>query len=111
MSATIPSTTRKPAGTQNYSDNSHPATDVGGLNAQVNPNFDESRRTMSASMTSRCGSGRRPRARSWNCIAPRYTPKPGSPLIDTGHGGNGNDIGAVGAGAVNPDDQFGILTP
>jgi hypothetical protein len=41
----------------------------------------------------------------------RYTPKPGSPLIDAGHGGNGNDIGAVGAGVVSPDDQFGILTP
>jgi len=41
----------------------------------------------------------------------RHAPQPGSPLIDNGHGGNGNDIGAVGAGAANPDDQFGILTP
>ena len=41
----------------------------------------------------------------------RYTPTPGSPLIDAGHGGNGNDIGAVGAGTANINDLFGILTP
>jgi hypothetical protein len=41
----------------------------------------------------------------------RYTPKDGSPLIDKGDpsGGAGNDIGAVGAGAPNDDDQFGKL--
>ena len=40
----------------------------------------------------------------------RYTPGPGSPLVDTGDpaGGGGNDIGAVGAGAANADDKFGM---
>jgi hypothetical protein len=39
----------------------------------------------------------------------RYTPKSGSPLIDAGDpaGGEGNDIGAVGAGTPNADDLFG----
>lgn len=39
----------------------------------------------------------------------RYTPTQGSPYIDAGDpaGGAGNDVGAVGAGAVNPLDRFG----
>ena len=41
----------------------------------------------------------------------RYTPKTGSPAIDSGDpaGGSGNDIGAVGGGEVNADDKFGLL--
>ena len=41
----------------------------------------------------------------------RYTPQPGSPVIDAGDpaGGAGNDIGAVGAGQANTADQFGML--
>jgi len=41
----------------------------------------------------------------------RYTPKTGSPAIDVGDpaGGAGNDIGAVGAGAANAMDKFGVL--
>jgi hypothetical protein len=41
-----------------------------------------------------------------------YTPKAGSPLIDSGDPqffGAGNDIGAIGAGADNAADQFGKL--
>lgn len=39
----------------------------------------------------------------------RYQPKPGSPAIDAGDpaGGSGNDVGAVGSGAVNAADRFG----
>jgi hypothetical protein len=39
----------------------------------------------------------------------RYTPTLGSPYIDAGDpaGGAGNDVGAVGAGVVNPLDRFG----
>jgi hypothetical protein len=39
----------------------------------------------------------------------KYTPAPGSPLIDKGDpaGGDGNDIGAVGAGSPNAMDKFG----
>jgi hypothetical protein len=39
----------------------------------------------------------------------RYTPTPGSLYIDSGDpaGGPGNDVGAVGAGVVNPNDRFG----
>jgi len=41
-----------------------------------------------------------------------YTPKVGSPLIDVGDGGNGLDIGAIGAGNAHPDDKFGsVLEP
>jgi hypothetical protein len=40
-----------------------------------------------------------------------YTPKAGSPAIDAGDPayGSGNDIGAVGGGAVNANDKFGQL--
>jgi hypothetical protein len=40
-----------------------------------------------------------------------YTPQPGSPVIDTGDpaGGSGNDIGAIGAGAPNANDKFGLV--
>lgn len=40
-----------------------------------------------------------------------YTPRPGSPLIDAGdpRDGEGNDIGAVGAGIRNPADRFGLV--
>lgn len=42
----------------------------------------------------------------------QYTPAAGSPLIDAGAGGAGNDIGAIGAGAAHPDDKFGkVMTP
>jgi hypothetical protein len=39
----------------------------------------------------------------------RYTPRPGSPVIDAGDpaGGAGNDIGAIGAGMPNAADLFG----
>jgi hypothetical protein len=39
----------------------------------------------------------------------RYTPTLGSAYIDSGDpaGGTGNDVGAIGAGAVNPLDRFG----
>ena len=95
---------------QNYADNSHPASDVGGLNAQVNPNLTNPTNNVGiddVAMWQRTTSTRQ----ILESYRTRYTPKAGSPLIDTGHGGNGNDIGAVGAGAVNVDDQFGILTP
>ena len=41
----------------------------------------------------------------------RYTPMAGSPLIDKGDpaGGDGNDIGAVGAGTPNAADKFGLF--
>jgi hypothetical protein len=41
----------------------------------------------------------------------RYTPKDGSPLIDKGDpaGGDGNDIGAVGAGTPNAADKLGLF--
>jgi hypothetical protein len=38
-----------------------------------------------------------------------YTPATGSPLIDKGHGGAGNDIGAIGAGTTHADDKFGLV--
>jgi hypothetical protein len=40
-----------------------------------------------------------------------YTPRSGSPLIDAGDpgDGDGNDIGAVGAGIPNPADRFGLV--
>jgi hypothetical protein len=97
-------------GPQNYSDNGHPASDVGGLNAQVNPNLTNPTNSVGiddVAMWRRTTTTRQ----LLELYRARYTPKPGSPLIDTGHGGNGNDIGAIGAGAANPDDQFGILTP
>jgi hypothetical protein len=39
-----------------------------------------------------------------------YSPAPGSPLIDTGNpaDGAGTDIGAIGAGARDPNDLFGL---
>ena len=98
------------SGPINYSDNRHPATDVGGLNAQVNPNLANPTNAVGIDdvmLWQRTSTTRQ----VLELYRTRYTPLPGSPLIDSGHGGNGNDIGAVGAGAANPDDQFGILNP
>ena len=98
------------SGTRNYSDNRHPAADVGGLNAQVNPNLANPTNAVGIDdvlLWQRTSSMRQ----ILELYRARYTPLAGSPLIDSGHSGNGNDIGAVGAGATNPDDQFGILTP
>jgi hypothetical protein len=95
---------------QNYADNSHPATDIGALNAQVNPNL--ANPTNSVGIDDVAVWQRTTNTRQiLELYRARYTPGVGSPLIDAGHGGNGNDIGAVGAGVVSPDDQFGILTP
>ena len=97
-------------GILNYSDNSHPGSDVGGLNAQLNPNFTNPTNNVGiddVALWQRTTVTRQ----ILELYRSRYTPKPGSPLIDAGHGGNGNDIGAVGAGATNTNDLFGILTP
>jgi hypothetical protein len=98
------------AGILNYSDNRHPATDVGALNAQVNPGLTNAFTTVAiddSAMWQRATSVRQ----VLQLYRTRYTPNVGSPLIDAGHGGNGNDIGAVGAGLGNTNDQFGILNP
>ena len=98
------------AGLKNYSDNRHPATDVGVLNAQVNPSFTSSTNSVGiddTAMWQRTTSVRQ----VLQTYRTRYTPVVGSPLIDTGHGGVGNDIGAVGAGLSNTNDLFGILNP
>jgi hypothetical protein len=97
-------------GNHNYSDNRDPATDIGGLNVQMNPGFANAVNNYGIDDTAmwlRTTTLRQVLQMYRN----RYTPATGSPLIDAGHGGNGNDIGAVGAGAPNADDQFGILTP
>ncbi len=98
------------SGVHNYSDNRHPATDIGTLNAQVNPNFTSATNSYSIDDTAmwlRTNSLRQ----VLQLYRSRYTPTAGSPLIDAGRGGNGNDIGAVGAGITNTNDQFGILNP
>jgi hypothetical protein len=98
------------SGIHNYSDNRHPATDVGALNAQVNPGFTNALNSYDIDDTAmwlRTNSVRQ----ILQMYRTRYTPAAGSPLIDAGHGGNGNDIGAIGTGAPNSADQFGILTP
>jgi hypothetical protein len=98
------------AGLKNYSDNRHPAADVGALNAQVNPVFSNVTNTVNiddAAMWQRTTSVRQ----VLQTYRARYSPAVGSPLIDTGHGGNGNDIGSVGSGVINTNDQFGILNP
>ena len=97
-------------GIKNYSDNSHPATDIGTLNAQVNPGYSNAVNNVGiddTAMWTRTTTVRE----VLQMYRARYTPAPGSPLIDAGHGGNGNDIGAVGAGMTNTNDQFGILSP
>jgi hypothetical protein len=99
-----------PAGPQNYSDNRHPATDIGGLNAQVNPAFTNAVNNVGIDDTALWRRTTTTR-QVLQLYRTRYTPAVGSPLIDAGHGGNGNDIGAVGAGLPNPDDQFGVLNP
>jgi len=98
------------AGIHNYSDNSHPATDIGVLNAQVNPGLTNAVNSYGiddTAMWSRTTSLRQ----VLQMYRTRYTPVSGSSLIDAGHGGNGNDIGAIGTGAPNSADQFGILNP
>ena len=98
------------AGIKNYSNNLHPATDIGALNAQVNPGLTNAVTSVGiddAAMWQRTTSVRQ----VLQSYRARYTPNVGSPLIDAGHGGNGNDIGAVGAGLSNTNDQFGVLSP
>jgi hypothetical protein len=98
------------SGIHNYSDSRHPATDIGALNAQVNPNFTSATNSYGIDDTAmwlRTNSLRQ----VLQLYRARYTPAAGSPLIDAGHGGSGNDIGAVGAGITNTNDQFGILNP
>jgi hypothetical protein len=96
--------------TRNYSDNRHPASDIGELNAQVNPNL--AGPTISVGIDDSALWQRTSTTRQvLELYRTRYTPQPGSPLIDQGHGGGGNDIGAVGAGAISPDDRFGTLNP
>lgn len=98
------------SGIHNYSDNRHPAGDIGGLNAQINPNFTAATNSYSIDDTAmwlRTNSLRQ----VLQVYRSRYTPAAGSPLIDAGHGGSGNDIGAIGAGITNTNDQFGILNP
>ncbi len=98
------------AAIKNYSDNRHPATDIGALNAQVNPGLTNAVTSVGiddAAMWQRTISVRQVLQE----YRMRYTPNVGGPLIDAGHGGNGNDIGAVGAGLSNTNDLFGILNP
>src|SRR5262249_11255551 len=98
------------SGFHNYSDNRHPATDIGALNAQVNPGYTNAVNNYGiddTAMWQRTTTARQ----VLQMYRTRYTPAPGSPLIDAGHGGNGNDIGAVGSGLSNTNDQFGILSP
>jgi hypothetical protein len=97
-------------GAQNYSDNRHPASDVGGLNAQVNPGFTNAVASVGIDDTAmwlRTTTVRQ----VLQMYRARYTAASGSPLIDSRHGGNGNDIGAVGGGQPSSDDQFGVLNP
>ncbi len=98
------------SGNHNYSDNRHPATDIGGLNAQIKPGLTNAVNSYGIDDTAmwlRTTSLRQ----VLQTYRTRYTPAAGSPLIDAGHGGNGNDIGAIGTGAPNSADQFGILNP
>ncbi len=100
------------ASIKNYSDNAHPANDVGALNAQVDPKFTRPQPPRYVTLS---------RADIWNRVLTLkqilqtyrqyYLPATGSPLIDAGDpaGGTGNDIGAVGAGVANPADRFGVF--
>ncbi len=77
-------------GILNYSDNSHPGSDVGGLNAQLNPNFTNPTNNVGiddVALWQRTAVTRQ----ILNCTAPG-TLQPGSLLIDAGHGGNGNAL-------------------
>src|SRR5262249_57531345 len=90
---------------QNYSDNSHPPTDVGGLNGQINPNLTNP--TNSVGIDDVAVWQRTTNTRQiLELYRARYTPKPGSPLIDAGHGGDRNDIGGVGPGGGYPHHPF-----
>jgi PKD repeat protein len=97
---------------RNYQDNRAPAQDIGGLNAQVDPQFATPTPPSYNAIN---------RGDVWNrtltlgqllsTYRAYYMPAPGSPLTDAGDpaGGAGNDIGAVGSGALNSADQFGLL--
>jgi PKD repeat protein len=100
------------AAIRNYQDNRAPAQDIGGLNAQVDPQF-ATAAPPSYSTVNRGDVWNRTLTLGQLLAAYRayYTPASGSPLIDAGDpaGGAGNDIGAIGAGAPNSADQFGFL--
>jgi hypothetical protein len=108
---------------RNYSDDRHPAHDVGAANAQADPKFSGAMQPFlhrHEDLWTRALSVRDVLAH----YRQRYMPAAGSPLIDAGgpRGGGGplffsgfepadtlvgNDIGAVGAGVTAADDQFG----
>jgi hypothetical protein len=100
------------ASIRNYQDNRAPAQDIGGLNAQVDPQFATSTPPSYATIN---------RGDVWNrtltlgqllsTYRAYYTPASGSPLTDAGDpaDGAGNDIGAIGSGALNSEDQFGLF--
>ncbi|HET7534835.1 MAG TPA: right-handed parallel beta-helix repeat-containing protein, partial [Candidatus Didemnitutus sp.] len=96
----------------NYQDNRHPAQDIGALNAQVDPKFVTPTPPRYTSI-SRADIWKRALTLKQILAAYRgyYTPGAGSPLTDAGDpaGGAGNDIGAIGSGAANTADQFGVL--
>ena len=94
---------------KNYSDNRAPAHDVGGLNAQVDPHFVEPGEPWRYGFDD-LWTRRVPVSQVLAKYRARYTPAPGSPLIDAGDRQfvAGNDIGAVGAGQPAADDLFGF---
>jgi hypothetical protein len=94
-------------GTKNYSDGRTPAHDVGSGTA-VDPKLSDPAKAFvldEVSIWQRTMTVRD----VLSAYRTRYTPQAASPLIDTGDpaDGAGNDIGAVGAGAANPNDKFG----
>lgn len=97
---------------RNYEDNRAPAQDIGGLNAQVDPQF-AAPTPPSYNAVDRGAIWQRTLTLQQILATYRsyYTPAAGSPLTDAGDpaGGAGNDIGAVGSGAANAADQFGLL--
>ncbi|MGB7685493.1 MAG: hypothetical protein WBL45_06875, partial [Solirubrobacterales bacterium] len=95
--------------TTNYTGGLAPTTDLGG-GASTNPNFAGPLPTETFE-GDKVAVWRRDLLVSeiLSAYRGRYTPTQGSAYIDSGDpvGGAGNDVGAIGAGTVNPFDRFG----
>jgi hypothetical protein len=97
--------------TTNYSDGSNPAHDVKGADPKFTGPLPTSNIPFEMN-ESNIWTRQLPVSQMLGAYRTRYTPGAGSPYIDAGDqigGGAGNDIGAIGAGAANDFDKFGMF--
>lgn len=87
----------------------HDVPTGGPIDAQVDPQFSRQTPTSFPFRDEEIVAGRVTVSGMLRHFREVYTPRPGSPLLDSGDpaDGEGTDIGAIGGGKTHPADQFG----